>query len=239
MNEEEAWQLLAHYAHQAKIGINRSMAVGELRRALAKAYQPRLANDDDSIMRQVNPAIDVIDAERDRRELLGIPEPDGKTDATQPGWHEEAPWQPDPQGPTWAPVDDYADIGFIQRQIYERASKFGNVELVKAWAWDGHRFRKVISAYANQYAYDDLARSLLRWLLRAEVDYTCEAVFLTEGAGRAQSFQLILVKVGRGYENVMSYDQRLDIQPDDPSLPAFLSQWLRLFRHRLEDDQFN
>ena len=239
MNEEEAWDLLSHYAGQAKIQIARSMAIGELRRTLAKAYQPRRAHDDDSIMRQINPAIDIIDAERDRRELLGIAEPGGQPAAPQPGWHEEAPWQPDPRGPTWAAVDDYCDIGFIQRHVYERASKFGSVGLVKAWAWDGHRFRKVISAYANRYTYDDLARSLLRWLLRAEVDYTCEAVFLTEGAGRAQSFQLILVKVGRGYENVMSYDQRLDIQPDDPSLPAFLAQWLRLFRHQLEDDQGN
>jgi hypothetical protein len=68
------------------------------------------------------------------------------------------------------------------------------------------------------------------------VPYTCQAVFLTEGEGRAESFRLVLVRLGKGYEAVNSYNLEISIQPDDPTLPTFLNRWLELVRDQLLKD---
>ena len=74
MTEDDAWEILHHYAQVGNIRIEQEMSVRVLRRNLAKVFQPRAVDDDDSAMRQINPALDLIEVERDRRELLGIPE---------------------------------------------------------------------------------------------------------------------------------------------------------------------
>lgn len=222
MTEPEAWQVLDHFAGLARISISRAMTVNQLRRSLAKRYQPRRASDDSTAMSRINPAIDVIDAERDRRELLGVAEP-----ARQPAAAE--PWQTEP--------DVSETLEDIQRSVYQRAVKFGRVELVKAWAWDGKRFRKVLSAQANEWASEELGRGLLRWLAQERVPYRCEAVFVTHGSGRANRFRLILLRVGKGYDNVSSYDFAIDIEPDDPTLAGSLNRWLEKARHRLFQDE--
>ena len=239
MTEDDAWITLRHYASKAEIQVVRSMTISVIRRTLAKVYQPRLATDDDFAMRKINAAIDVVDAERDRRELLGLDEPGPPAAASDVGRTAPGipPWQTEPGEPSSILRNDYTDLNFIKRVVYERSVRLGDAELVKAWAWDGARFHKVISARANQFAYEELGRALVMLHANSPRTEACEAVFLTKGRGRVERFRLIIIRVGRAYENVTGYDLSIDFAPDRPGLMAFLNDWLREVRQRLHDDR--
>ena len=255
MTEQEAWNILDHYASQANLVVERTMSIRELRRTFAKVFQPRRPEDDDTAMRKINPAIDFIDAERDRRELMGEdihgePEPQAAEPQPADPFDQEAPWRRQTREEAEAEAEAHraareraaepfeeAEIQQIQREVFDRASKFGQVSLIKAWAWDGHRFRKVISAQSNRFAFDELARSLMKWLAQTGSEYPCEAVFLTEGDGKARDFILVLIKSGKHVENVMSYDLDIELDPSDPALAEYLNVWLEAVRDVLKQDQ--
>lgn len=232
MTEEAAWELLYYYASQGKITIARSMSVRALRRQLAKVYQPRRPTDDDAAMRKINPALDLIDEERDRRELLGIQE-----DYTEPErpFDGVEPWQTDPDEPTTILHRDFTDANFIKKTIYERSILFGDARLMKAWAWDGQRFRKIISVYANQFANEELGRALLVWQ-KSRGNAECDAIFLTEGNGPATSFRLVILRTGRSYDNVFPYNFELEGNPYDQQFETVIPSWLNVLRTQLNQD---
>lgn len=235
MTEDDAWEILHHYAHLGSIRIEREMSVRVLRRNLAKLYQPRAVDDDDSAMRRINPALDVIEAERDRRELLGIAE-DSAVAYSRAGCVE--PWQTDPSEPTTIYRTDYTDPNFLRKEVYERATRFGDVELMKAWSWNGERFRKILTAYANQFSLDELGRGLLQWQMHLNQNGRCDAIFLTKGNGPAKSFKLVIIRIGRGYENVVPYGFDLEGDPYDPKFNDIVPSWLKLITAQLNRDRW-
>ncbi|MGL4462089.1 MAG: hypothetical protein ACRC1K_08040, partial [Planctomycetia bacterium] len=259
MTENEAWTVVQGYARQAGLTLQTTMTISVLRRTLAKKYQPRRAGDDDEAMRRINRAIDVIDAERDRRELYGLdpfaapagtsttgssnpgptstyggsstgsygsggstggrtgPGPGSASGGWTGGWSSGAgqkssaggaalpPWQTEPGDSCEIQEYAFSDVNFIKKTIYERSARMGGAELVKAWAWDGSRFRKVISAFANEFAYEELGRAMVYWQSHADESVRCDAVLLTRGAGRATHFRLIIIRIGKGFEDVSRY----------------------------------
>lgn len=233
MTEDDAWEILHHYAQAAAITIDTSMTVRVLRRNFAKAYQPRTIGDDDSAMRRINPALDLIDAERDRRELLGIQEQVRPT----PGNGCIEPWQTDPSEPTTIYREDYTDPNYLKKMVYERATRFGDVELFKAWSWNGERFRKIFAAYANQFSLDELGRGLLQWQMHISGNARCDAIFLTKGNGPAKSFRLVIIRIGRGYENVVPYGFDVDGDPYDSRFQEAISCWLNIVTAQLNRDR--
>lgn len=283
MSEEEAWEVLLSHAHKAGITIQVSMSTTVLRRNLAKAYQPRLATDGDGAMRAINPAIDVIEAERERRELSGVPnyeEPPRAPRAAyasgsattgtggnpgpgasrntgqsrnagartgQPGQSSRAApqgassvnnpkhWQTNPDDGIQIAREDNTDKNYIRKSIFERARRFGDVNLVKAWAWDGSRFRKVLDVYANPFVYDELGRAMVVYV-HAQSSYTCDAVFLASGSATDRAFRLIIIRVGKSFENVASYAIDFTGEPTDPAIRDVLLSWLELVRVQLRRD---
>jgi hypothetical protein len=235
MNEDEAWGILDFYASRARVSVTRAMPVSVIRRTLAKVYQPRKATDDDSSMRRINSAIDIVGAERDRRELCGMDESaaPAKPQPRPPG---VPPWQTEPTEPSQILRNDYTDLNYIKKTVYERSVRFGDVELVKAWAWDGQRFRKVVSAYANMFAYEDLGRALLV-LQSADGGAPCDAVLLSKGTHVTRSFRLIIARMGRSFENVNSYNLTLECELGRPDLAEFLADWLQQVRAKLVKDR--
>jgi hypothetical protein len=234
LTEDDAWEILHHYAQLGNVRIEQEMSVRVLRRNLAKVFQPRTLGDDDSAMRRINPALDLIELERDRRELLGISENnryDNRADCTEP-------WQTDPSEPTTIYREDYTDPNYIRKVVYERALRFGDVELMKAWSWNGERFRKILSAYANQFALDELGRGLLQWQMHLSNDARCDAIFLTKGDGPAKKFKLVIIRIGRGYENVVPYGFDLEGDPYDPKFSEVVPSWLRVITAQLNRDRW-
>ena len=248
MTESEAWTVLNRFAVQGRVQISPTMSVNALRRALAKVFQPRQVGDDDTAMRQINPAIDVISEQRDLRELRGQAEPNPATFAAgfssgpasgataAPPAPAGCPWQTDPWEGCTIYRDDATDPNYVKKMVYERSVRFGTPELVRAWAWDGWRFRKVIAAYANEYAYEDLGRALLI-LGQAEGFIQYDAVFITKGTGRVHKFRLIIARVGRSYEHASSYDFTFDCEPDNPRLGELLRAWLNVVTTQLKVDR--
>lgn len=251
MTEAEAWTVIERYARVGQVSIHRMMTVQVLRRTLAKKFQPRKSDDDPTAMQQINPALDRIADERDQRELLGqdpFRDPSDRGAAQPAGTSAKSspkpgaptghpPWHLDPAEPSVILRNDFTDLNYLRKTIYERSIKFGNVQVVKAWAWDGVRFRKVVSALANSYAYEELARSLLVYYLQGnDAASGCDAVFLTEGEGRATHFQLVLLRSGRAYLDVSRYGLYRDFEPDDQEYLAYLPTWLEMTRKRMDDD---
>lgn len=233
MTESEAWDTLLFYAQKGRVRIAAEMTVNVIRRSLAKVFHPRLATDDDRDMRAINACIDVVEAARDKRELCGEPEP--APTAAEPSGRD--PWQSDPYESTQIFRQDYTDINFLKKTIYDRSIRFGKVELVKAWAWDGARFRKVVSLYANDWALEELGRALLFQQTHGSADGRCDAVFLTQGQGRVRRFRLILLKSGRYCEDVSKCGLYFESEPDDPQLPTKLTQWLHGIDGRMWSDR--
>lgn len=244
MTEEQAWLTLEQFAARGNVKIARSMRIAVMRRTLAKVFQPRAVGDDDAAMRAINPALDVIEAERDRRELCGIPEPVAAAGHAGPVAQTRRPsnvddpnaWQTEPGEPLDIQKPDYSDINYLKKQVFLRSMRFGTPELVKAWSWDGQRFRKVISAYAGEFAYEDLARGLLVFQSQNDPGGICEAVMLTKGDGPARQFRVILIRVGRAYEDVSRYNFEIEGDPSSPGIAGLINSWLAVIRGQLDAD---
>lgn len=261
MTEEDAWSTLTVYARRAQLTIEPADSILTLRRTLAKVYQPRLADDSGAAMSEINACLDVLAVERDHRELCGEPRaPAGTASrASAPGWGGAAsagpqtwstgltvvtgerplqePWQVDPDEPTTILVHDFTDANYLRREIWDRASRFGEPRLYKAWSWDGHVFRKLIAVKTTEFALEELGRALLNYQQVQPHGDAAIAVFLTEGAGRATSFRLIFLRSGRACEAVANYDLRFDAEPDDPNLASALEAWLAIVRVQLRLDR--
>lgn len=261
MTEEQAWVTLEQFAQRARVQVLRTMKVTVVRRTLAKVFQPRAAGDDDSAMRAINPALDIIEVERDRRELCGLPEPKwstasasstspnpGQSGSFQTGFQNQpAPrkpantddpnaWQTEPGEPLDIRKQDFSDINYLKKSVFLRSMKFGTPNLVKAWSWDGRRFRKVISAYASEFAYEELARGLLVYQAQNDPKGICEAVMLTSGDGPARKFRVILVRMGRAYEDVSRYNFEIEGDPTNPAIESVINSWLTVIRGQLDAD---
>lgn len=232
MTEVDAWKTLITYAREGRVQIDAKMTVNVLRRTLAKVYQPRKVDDDDRSMRQINACIDVLEESRDRRELRG--ETEGVATAKPTG---SVPWQPDPNDASIIHKKDYSDLNFIKKSVFERSQRMGNTELLKAWSWDGRRFRRVIAVYGNDFALEELGRALLFRQSLDPSESKVRAIFLTRGDGRARRFQLIMLRSGRSCEDVSRYQSVFEGNPDDPLMAASLSTWLDDVSQRLVADR--
>lgn len=270
MTEAQAWETLTYFARRGGTRIETQMSVGVLRRTLAKVYQPRKATDEDKSMREINACIDVIELERDRRELVGEEEAGGAPSVEpaprwatstmgadshwatasavarsmgppRTGWQSThsagAPWQTEPGDGDKIYRNDCTDPNFIKKSIHDRASRFGPVELHKAWGWDGNRFRKVISVRGNDYTLEDLGRALLYLQVNGSNPIPCEAVFVTKADGRARRFRLVMLRMGRSCEDVSRYERYYEGEPDDPRLRENLGIWLESVRTQVSADR--
>lgn len=233
MTEAEAWETLQYYSTKGGVRIERQMTINVLRRTLAKVYQPRKATDDDRQMREINSCIDEIELARDRRELSGEPEPVAAATMARA----EQPWQTDPSEPCTIYRTDFTDSNYIKKSIYERAVRFGKVELYRAWGWDGERFRKVIAVFGNDFTLEELGRALLYSQVNGSNPVPCEAVFVTTGEGRPRRFRLTMVRMGRSCEDVSRYERYFDCEPNDPYLQQELNTWLDQVRDELALDR--
>ncbi|MFO0948660.1 MAG: hypothetical protein U1D30_22500 [Planctomycetota bacterium] len=234
MRESEAWETLYYFSHRGGVRIDEKMTINVLRRTLAKVYQPRLATDDDRQMREINACIDVVEAERDRRELEGevaVVATATMTRAKVP------PRQTDPSDSSEILRQDFTDLNFIKKTIHERATRFGKAELVRAWGWDGDRFRKVIAVFGNDFTMEELGRALLYSQVNGPNPSRCEAVFLTKGEGRATRFQLIMIQMGRSCEEVSRYHLFFECSPSEPTMREQLGFWLESVRSQLRADR--
>jgi hypothetical protein len=236
VTEREAWDRLVLFASTANVSITREMSVNVLRRTLAKKYQPRRATDDDSAMRQINGCIDIVDAKRSQLELCGAPDPSVSVKASKPAPGQPV-WQTD-NGEDWTiSAQDYSDVNFIRKQIYDRSVRFGDVELLKAWAWDGLRFQKVVGLMANDFSLEEIGRALLYHQVHGPDPSRCNAVFLTKGAGRVREFRLLLLRMGRLCEDVSKYHFVFSSEPDAPDFAYHVSMWLKSIEKQLDADR--
>ena len=146
-------------------------------------------------------------------------------------------WQTAPGDGAAVGRADYTDLNFIRREIFERSARFGDTELLKAWAWDGDGFRKVVAVQGNDFALEELGRALLYFQTNGPEPAPCRAVFVTRGAGRVRKFQLLLVKMGRLCEDVSKFDWQFEEEPDAPAFAPRLNAWLGGIEATLDGDR--
>ncbi len=268
MTADLAWDTISAYARTGGIPLQRGAAPKEMRRALAKRYQPRKAGDDDEPMRRINAAIEILLAEEAVRELCGDAEPPPKPQPAAapprpaagaarptPGptsqWGARAaaalppshaasglpPWQTDAAAGAAVAAPNYTDLNFIRREVYERSARFGDTETVKAWAWAGDGFRKMVAVQCNDFALEELGRALLYYQTNGPEPTLCRAVFATRGAGRVRRFQLLLLRMGRLCEDVSKYDWTFEEEPDAPGFATRLNRWLDGVEATLDSDR--
>jgi hypothetical protein len=146
------------------------------------------------------------------------------------------PWQTDAADGVTIAEDNYADVNYIRKELYDRSIRFGEVELIKAWAWDGFRFQKVISVWCNRFTFEELGRGLMYYQANGPNPVECEAVFITRGAGRIRHFKLALIQLGVSCEDVSKYDFIFECEPDAADFQAKISTWLGGVEARLRVD---
>lgn len=172
-------------------------------RELSKSSHPDMPGGSKQAQQRINNAIDYLRKHRQPQSTGsdgGHWEPpyqqqawgSGDSGARRPPPRREVPpWQTDKRSFSNNVGEDFRDINFCKKAIYEEAVKHGEVEEYTFNAWDGHFFRGVFSAYANPATLGFGGMAMEQWNSKGGNAYNTVAVF----ANKKKSNTLQLVRL--------------------------------------------
>lgn len=196
MTQAQAVQIFAHLG--AKLPASASADdIKKAHRVLVKRYHPDTANGDETTMKQINGAYDMI-----RNGLSGTStKPTSSTqDDVDAYWaaararakaqQQARDEQPD-STPQWAMAgysggmkpqakiyrNNYTDMNYIMKRMWELSGESHDVWTI--WGFDGYFFRGVLSVYGNKSIFNEMAKAMIEWQTKGGNPYSCRAVFIT------------------------------------------------------------
>jgi len=98
---------------------------------------------------------------------------------TRPPRSEKPEWETDSGGGSYRVGDDFRNVNYFKKRIWEAAKEQGPIEKVTVWAFDGHFFRNSLTVWGNRATYFLMGKGMEIWNSLGANSYPTEAVLVT------------------------------------------------------------
>ena len=89
------------------------------------------------------------------------------------------PWQTDPRGMSNIYREDYRDVNFIKKSMWEKSGK--SKQQWTIMGYDGHFFRNQVTVFGSPKIFNDMAEAMRTWQSKGGNPYETYAVFAAKG----------------------------------------------------------